>query len=99
MKGLEFVFESIEETLDIVLTYADQEDREHMRFMLLTEMADAASPLTEQNGLGWMTTEQWRAFHDSLLENGALTGPTDVSSVFTDRFIEETYTSGKLNWP
>lgn len=99
MKGLEFAFESIDETLDIVLKYADQEDREHMRFMLLTEMADAASPLTEGNGLGWMTAEQWRAFHDSLLEHEALTGPTDVSSAFTDRFIRETYTSGKLNWP
>ena len=99
MKGLEFAFESIDETLDIVLTYADQEDREHMRFMLLTEIADAASPLTAQNGLGWMTAEQWQAFHDSLLEHGALTGPTDVSSAFTDRFISETYTSGKLNWP
>jgi hypothetical protein len=39
------------------------------------------------------------AFHDSLLEHGALTGPTDVSPAFTDRFLRETYTSGKRNWP
>ncbi|MBI4298509.1 MAG: ABC transporter substrate-binding protein, partial [Chloroflexi bacterium] len=34
MKGLEFSFSNTDETLDIVLKYADKEDRDHMRFML-----------------------------------------------------------------
>ncbi len=99
MKGLEFAFSNTEETLDIVLKYADQEDREHMRFMLLTEKEDAISPLTDQKGLGWMTEEQWQAFHDSLLEHQALPNPVDVKSAFTDRFLEQIYRSGKLQWP
>ena len=99
MKGLEFAFSNTEETLDIVLKYAEKEDRDHMRFMLLTEKMDAISPATEDNGLGWMTRQQWQDYHDTLLEYGALASAIDVDSVYTDRFIKEIYTDGRLNWP
>ena len=97
MKGLEFAFENTEETLDIILKFADKEDREHQRFMLLTEIANATSPLTDSNGLGWMTVQQWQEFQDSLLEYGALESSTDVNLAFTDRFLEDIYTNGKLD--
>lgn len=99
MKGLEFAFSNTEETLDIVLKYADKEDRDHMRFMLLTEKMDAISPATEDNGLGWMRRQQWQDYHDTLLEYGALANAIDVESAYTDRFIKEIYTEGRLNWP
>ena len=99
MKGLEFAFSNTEEALDIVLKYAEKEDRDHMRFMLLTEKMDAISSATEDNGLGWMTRQQWQDYHDTLLEYGALANAIDVDSVYTDRFIKEIYTDGRLNWP
>ena len=99
MKGLEFAFNNTEETLDIVLKYAEKEDRDHMRFMLLTEIEDATSPLTERNGLGWMTKDQWQVFHDSLVEYGALDRPVDVGLAYTDRFLKDIYSNGKLKWP
>ena len=99
MRGLAFAFENTEEALDIVLKYAEREDRDHMRFMLLTEREDATSPSTDKNGLGWMTEEQWRAFHDSLLEYGALTRSVDIDSAFADRFLKEVYSEGTLRWP
>ena len=99
MKGLDFAFQNTEEALDIVMRYAEKEDREHMRFMLLTEKEDAISPLTADNGLGWMTIEQWQALHDSLIEHDALTGPANVNMAFTDRFLREIYRSGELVWP
>ena len=99
MKGLAFAFANTEEALDIVLRYAEKEDREHMRFMLLTEKEDAISPLTADNGLGWMTVEQWQALHDSLVEYGALASPVDVGAAFTDRFLREIYRGGELVWP
>ena len=99
MKGLEFAAANTEETLDIVLKYAEGADREHMRFMLNAEFADAVSPLTDANGLGWMTEEQWQEFHDSLLKYGALPGPQDVSTAFTDDFLEGIYEDGKVEWP
>ena len=99
MKGLEFARSNIDETVDIVLKYAENEKREHMRFMLTTEMADAVSPLTEANGLGWMTAEQWEAFHDSLLNYDALSAPQDVGTAFNDSFLKEIYRDGELEWP
>jgi hypothetical protein len=67
--------------------------------MLLTEIENAASPLTDSNGLGWMTAQQWKEFQDSLLQYGALEGSTDVNLAFTDRFLEGIYDNGKLEWP
>jgi ABC-type nitrate/sulfonate/bicarbonate transport system substrate-binding protein len=99
MKGLEFAFANTEETLDIIMKFADKENREHQRFMLQTEIANAASPITDTNGLGWMTAQQWQEFQDSLLQYGALEGSTDVNLAFTDQFLEDIYTNGKLDWP
>ena len=99
MKGLEFAASNTEETLDIVLKYAEGADREHMRFMLDAEFADAVSPLTDTNGLGWMTENQWQEFHDSLIKYGALSGSQDVSTAFTDEFLEDIYEDGKVDWP
>ena len=99
MKGLEFAAANTEETLDIVLKYAEGADREHMRFMLNAEFADAGSPLTDANGLGWMNEAQWQEFHDSLLRYGALETSQDVSTAFTDEFLEDVYEDGKVEWP
>ena len=99
MKGMEYAFANTEEALDMVLKYAEGEEREHMRFMMLEEQRDATSPLTDQNGFGWMTAEQWQSFHDSLLEYEGLSNAVDVDSVFTDRFLDEIYEDGVLQWP
>ncbi len=99
MKGLEFAAANTEETLDIVLKYAEGADREHMRFMLDAEFADAVSSLTDANGLGWMNEAQWQEFHDSLLRYGALEASQDVSTAFTDEFLEDVYEDGKVEWP
>jgi len=99
MKGLEFAFANTEETLDIIMKFADKENREHQRFMLQTEIDNAASPITDTNGLGWMTAQQWQEFQDSLLQYGALEGSTDVNLAFTDQFLEDIYADGKLDWP
>ncbi len=87
MKGARFAADNLEETLDIVLKYAENEDREHMRFMLSAELEDAASETTETSGMGWMTAQQWQAFHDSLLRYDALPSQQDVESAFTNRFL------------
>ena len=99
MKGLEFAFENIEDALDIVLIYAEKENRDHMRSMLLTEKRDAVSPLTEQSGLGWMSEAQWQDFHDSLLEYSGLPNAVDVKTAFTVRFLDRVYDDGNLRWP
>lgn len=101
MKGAEFAADPAneEETLDVILKYAENEDREHMRFMLRAELADAESPETKSKGIGWMTDAQWRAFHDSLVKYGALSEPIEVQNAFTTRFLEEIYEGAWLSWP
>ena len=99
LKGVEYALENTEETLDIILKYAPNEDREHQRFMLETELADAVSTLTQQNGLGWMTDAQWKGLYDMLLEFEALPNPFDYRTAFSDRFLHEVYKGGELRWP
>ena len=99
LKGLEYSFAHPEETLDIVLRYADKEDRDHMRFMLEAEQADAVSAVTDEHGPGWMTLQQWREFHDLLVRYDALAREVDVEQAFTTRFLEEAYDDGRLVWP
>ncbi len=100
MKGLAFAFDNVDEAVDIVMKYAPDEARDHMRAMLLTEKGDAVSPLTDDKGLGWMTEAQWQVFHDSLLSHDALPNSVDIASAYTDRFLDEIYDDdGELRWP
>ena len=99
LKGLEFSFAHPEETLDIVLRYAENEDRDHMRFMLQAEQADAVSAVTHEHGLGWMTRQQWQEFHDLLVRYEALARELDVEQAFTAQFLEAAYQDGRLVWP
>ena len=98
--GIEYALDNPEEAIDIVLQYASQEDRDHMRFMMDTELAAAQSDLTDENGIGWMTAEQWRALHDYLVEFGGIAALLDdVSVTFDDGFLQRAYQDGELVWP
>ncbi len=99
LKGVEFAIYNIEETVDIVLEYAPGQDRDHQRFMLVTELEDARSDLTDLNGIGWMNDQQWMALYDYLLEFEVLPNQFDYKDAFTDRFLREVYNEGELNWP
>ena len=99
LRGLQYALDNREEALDIVMKYAPKEDREHQRFMLETEMADAVSPLTQERGLGWMTDDQWKALYEQLLEFEALPKPFDYRTAYTDQFLVAMYEGNELDWP
>ena len=99
LKGLQYAFDNREEAVDIVLQYAPKEDREHQKFMMETEMADAVSPLTQERGLGWMTDAQWKALYDQLLESEALPNPFDYRAAYTDQYLTTMYDGNELDWP
>ena len=52
LRAVEFAMENEEATLDIILEFAPLEDREHQRFMLRQELANAQSDLTAERGVG-----------------------------------------------
>lgn len=93
------VVESPELGVDAVMAVTPDEDREHQRQMLLTELAEAQSPLTRQYGLGWMTQEQWQTLHDSLLRFGGLSKPIDPTRAYAPGLLQRIYDNGRLVWP
>ena len=99
LHGIEWARDNRDEAVDIVLEYATGEEREHQRFMLNTELAAAESQVTQENGLGWQTAEQWQALSASLREFGALTKPVDAGAAFSDQFLSAIYKDGQLQWP
>ena len=100
LRGIEFARDNPDEAIDIVLQFAPQEDRDHMRFMMDTESRAALVGPAYQNGVGWMTPDQWQALHDYLVEFGGIPAPLDdVSVTYDDSFIQKTNIGGRLVWP
>jgi ABC-type nitrate/sulfonate/bicarbonate transport system substrate-binding protein len=99
MKGFNYALENPKATVDIVLKFAPDENREHQAFMLQTELTDAVSEETERAGLGAMTDAQWKALYDHLIRYEALPQPFDYKTAFTGQFLDEVYDGASLNWP
>ena len=51
MRATEFIENNQDATLDIVMKYAENENRDHMRFMLETELSDSISAATMASGI------------------------------------------------
>ncbi len=88
LQGIEYAKAHPDEAVDIVLKYAGPEtDRDHMRYMLDTELADAEGPATAEHGIGWQTAEQWQALADMLAQYD-IPVPDDVRAAFTTQVLE-----------
>ena len=96
MKALEFTIENRDEAIDIVMKYAPEEDRDHQKFMLNTEIDDAQSAITDMNGLGSMTSNQWESLYGHLIRYGALPKEFDIKSAFTIDVLDQVYKGNKL---
>jgi len=89
LRGIEYAAAHPDEAVNIVLQYAGPEtDREHMRFMLETELRDAVSDHNDYGGYGWQSLEQWQNLAAMLVEYEALPAPVDVESAFTTEIWE-----------
>lgn len=90
LRGIEFAEEDIEGALDAVMVHAGEEaDREHQRFILETELAEARGEVTREHGLGYQTLEQWQSLADLLITYDALPEGFDASSSFTVEVLPE----------
>lgn len=100
LKGIAYAEEHPDEAVEIVLKYTGPEtDPAHMRYMLDTELKDAHSPVTDANGLGWQTREQWQELADVLLKYQGLTQAVTADEAFSNQFLEAVYEDGELRWP
>ncbi|HZW04145.1 MAG TPA: ABC transporter substrate-binding protein [Anaerolineaceae bacterium] len=88
LQGIEYARANPDEAVEVVGDYAGPEtDPEHMRFMLATELADAESELTRQNGTGWQSAEQWQSLAEMLAQYEVL-GEIDPALAFTNQILE-----------
>lgn len=89
LRGIEYAAAHPDEAVELVLQYAGPEtDREHMRFMLETELRDAVSDHNDYGGYGWQSLEQWQNLAAMLVEYEALPAPVDVEAAFTTEIWE-----------
>ncbi|MFN4293046.1 MAG: ABC transporter substrate-binding protein [Thermoflexales bacterium] len=88
LRGIAYAAERPDEAVQIVLKYAGPETNpDHMRYMLLTELRDAQSDVTQARGWGWQTQAQWQALADMLYRYNALPS-LDVAGAFTTQILE-----------
>jgi ABC-type nitrate/sulfonate/bicarbonate transport system substrate-binding protein len=99
LRGIQDAKDDPEAATDIVMQFAPNEDRSHQLSMLKIELDMADGPVTRERGLGFTTTAQWQAYHDSLLAYGGISKPVDVNMVFTTTMLEHIYRDAHLVWP
>jgi ABC-type nitrate/sulfonate/bicarbonate transport system substrate-binding protein len=89
LKGIHYAEMNPDEAVDIVMTYTgDAADRDHMRFMLDTELADARNGLLDSQKIGHQSLEQWQELADILLDAG-LPAPVSAEDAFTTAILEQ----------
>ncbi|HMN13810.1 MAG TPA: ABC transporter substrate-binding protein [Bellilinea sp.] len=88
LRGIEYAEANVNEAVDYVMKYTGPEtNREHMKFMLETELKDAHSPVTDKYGMGYQTADQWRALTDFLIAEGFIK-PQDYQKAFTTSILD-----------
>ena len=87
IEGILYAEKNPEEAVEFVLKYAGPEtDRDHMRFMLDSELKDLRSAITDEHTIGWHDVDQWQALVDLLVEFETMQ-PINVSEAFTNDLL------------
>ncbi len=95
LRGIRYADEHRDEAIQIVMKYAPQEQPDHQRYMLDTELEAAHAGEGQTHGIGWQTKEQWQKLHDFLVKYNGLPHPiADITAVFTDRFLKDIAAAG-----
>ena len=91
LRGAAHAAAHVEEAIDVVLLHAEGADRDHQRFLLETDLRNAARP----DGMGRANLAQWQALQRLLLEfDPAYDGPVDVPEAFDGSFADLLYGAG-----
>ena len=75
---------------------SDEADLTHERFILDTDLRNAVSDLTETNGLGWFTEQQFQDLHDVLLGFEGIPQATEIAGAIDRSLLESIYRDGEL---
>ena len=90
IRGFQFALDDPAAAIESSLEFFDDDaDLVHERFILDTELANAVSPLTDENGLGWFTQKQFADLQAVLINYDAMEGQVDLSVALDRSFLEE----------
>ena len=96
MRATEFIGKNQDAALDIVMKYAENENRDHMKFMLETELLDSQSGATVSGGVGSMNASRWTELRDVLLKFGAIEKSVNIDDAVDDSLRASLFKDGKL---
>ncbi len=85
LRGWQKAIEDPDLAADAVLAFAPDAERQSER-----DSVEAAIPLidTGDSPIGQMSPDVWQDMHDTLLERGLIDSPVDLSTVYTNEFVE-----------
>ncbi|MDA0270740.1 MAG: ABC transporter substrate-binding protein [Chloroflexi bacterium] len=92
MRATKWIEANRDEAVQIVLQHAEGADAEHQRFLLDTELDNAA----REDGMGRSSIEQWQALATLLREFDVIESDVDVSTVFDGSVIDGLYARGEI---
>ena len=92
LRAVEWIRTNVDEAVEITLTYAEGADPEHQRFLLTTDLENAA----RVDGIGRGTLDQWTALRDLLIEFGVLEVDVDVATAFDGSIVDALYEGGQI---
>ncbi|MEX2446508.1 MAG: ABC transporter substrate-binding protein [Dehalococcoidia bacterium] len=87
LRAVRWIEEDPDAAIDIVLQYAEGADPAHQRFLLDTDLENAA----RADGIGRATTRQWQELANMLNGLGVLDRPVDARTAFDGSIVERLY--------
>ena len=87
LRGVAYAAANIDEAVEITLQYAEGADPEHQRFLLETDLVNAA----RADGIGRGDIEQWGALEALLRRFEVIEEPVDVVGAFDTSFVDGLY--------
>ncbi len=89
LKGIAYAELHPDEAVDYVMKYAGPEtDRDHMKFMLTSELKDLHSEITVENEIGYQSHDQWQSLAEMLVQYETMQ-MIDIDNAFTNQFLPE----------
>jgi NitT/TauT family transport system substrate-binding protein len=92
MRATKWIEANRDEAVAVVLQHAEGADAEHQRFLLDTELDNAA----RADGMGRSSRDQWQALATLLREFEVTESDVDISTVFDGSVIDGLYERGEI---
>ncbi|MCK9486229.1 MAG: ABC transporter substrate-binding protein [Dehalococcoidia bacterium] len=95
MRATAWIASHPDQAVEITLRHAEGADADHQRYLLDTDLANAA----RADGIGRSSVEQWTALRDLLLAHEVISTEVDVTAVVDWAVLDGLYQDGAITSP